>query len=107
MTLKAAAMPEVTIGDLLAIKIKNAIYPDEPWVKVAFKIGYDMTAIKKLGRKYYPHMNEIELITTLSKYDEESIKEAYQLATEGKACEANLQGRTCATMAHCMEKVQQ
>ena len=82
----------VTAGEMFAVKMKNAIFPDRPWTPlIALSVGYTMSAFKKVAKKFYPELNEVQLLHKLGGYSEIDIVDGFkdpEFSMEGK-CEPN------------------
>src|SRR5580693_24012 len=81
---------QITAGETLARKIKQVIYPDEEWTpKLAFRIGYDMKAVKRVARLYYPGVDELKLIHEVSSWPEQDIRDALEFKHSDKEVTCN------------------
>lgn len=81
MTLQASSVPEITVGDELAVRIKNVFYADVPWSMVLAKqIANKMKQLKKLGEVFYPELDILQRIRLIAQYDDKTLRESMDLS---------------------------
>jgi hypothetical protein len=68
--------PEITVGIETARKIKQCLFSNEPWgAKIACEVGYRLTGVKRLARKYYPDDDIIQILHKLNAYSPNDLLE--------------------------------
>ena len=68
---------EIIGGERIAAKIKKTFWPDMPWSPtVASEVAAKMTALKRITRDAYSHLDNIQFLHRLSDYNEQDIKDA-------------------------------
>lgn len=66
---------EIVAGETLAVKIKEYFYYEQPWSAIlAFKIGHDMTHIKRVIKPLYPDYDAIRIYHELNAFSKEDLK---------------------------------
>ena len=78
--------PEITVGAMVAVRIKENYYPEAPWdMKLTEKVAVKLTALKQAVTPYYPDMDVIGRLHKLTAYSREDMDDA--LGKEAELCQ--------------------
>lgn len=74
-----AIMPEITLGEIICIRIKQIYFSDESWPDCYQKVANKFTVFKRIMRKIYPDTEIVEILKKVQKFDTMDIQEIFSM----------------------------
>ena len=77
-------LPEIELGARVCTMIKENNFKNTPWDgNVSTAVSKIFTNVKKIARKFYAELSELEMLEKLAQYKTEEIMEVLELTNEG------------------------
>jgi len=77
-----AKYEEITLGEPICIKIKQMYFSEIPWPKCYREVAEKLTLLKKILRKFYNTIDNVEVLKKAIKFTEEDIKDVFSMKDE-------------------------
>lgn len=74
-----AKLPEIVLAESICEKIKNVYFPNKSWVQCYQDVARGFTELKRIARQFYTDKTDKEILTELTRYGTDDIREAYAL----------------------------
>lgn len=71
-----AKLPEITLAETICEKLKQIYFHNVPWSECYKQVELKFTKLKLLARKVYGNKTERDMLSELTKYSMEDIKDA-------------------------------
>lgn len=74
-----AKYEEITLGEPICIKIKQIYFSDVPWHKCYRQVADKFTVFKRILRKFYSIINNVELLKKTLQFSEKDIMDVFSI----------------------------
>lgn len=63
---------------MVCIKLKDIYFNDKKWAECYRDVGYKLSELKAIAKKFYVELGDIEIMMELSKYSKNDIQDAIE-----------------------------